>query len=252
MNQLQKQTTASLWSQLWQEAVRACEQEPALAPLIENTITASRNLPEAAGRLLSLKLAHPHMPAESWAPLFDRFCFDGGAALNETMSRDLDAFLQNDPAAKDVLCPFLFYKGFHALESYRLAHALWNDGRHTLARFVQSRMSEVFNVDIHPAAKIGKGIMMDHATGIVIGETAVVEDNVLFWHGVTLGGRDPAHEGGDRHPKIGQGVSLGVGCTVLGNIRIGKNAVVAGESMVLDDVAEGVTVVGVPARPVNK
>ena len=145
-----------------------------------------------------------------------------------------------------MLCPFLLFKGFHALQSYRLAHYLWTHERKPLALYVQNRVSDLFGVDIHPGARIGCGIMMDHATGIVIGETAVVEDDVLFWHGVTLGGRDFAPN--DRHPKIRKGAALGAGSTLLGNIEIGAGAKIAAGSIVVKDVPAGATVAGEPAK----
>lgn len=243
-------SVSSVWSTLWEEALKACEKEPTIAPLIQNTITCSRNLPEAISRLLAYKLADAQVSAESLTPLFERFCADMGPALNETISADLESILRNDPAAADVLCPFLFYKGFHALEAYRLSHYLWNKDNVLMARFVQNRVSDLFGVDIHPAAKIGRGIMMDHATGIVIGETATIGDNVLFWHAVTLGGKDPANIGGNRHPKIGAGASLGAGAILLGNISIGMNAKIAAGSIVVKDVEEGATVVGIAAKEI--
>jgi serine O-acetyltransferase len=243
-------SASSIWSALWEEAIKACEREPTLKPLIENTITCSRNLPEAVSRLLAYKLADSHISEEMLTPHFERFCADSGTKLNDVMAADLEALLKNDPAAADVLCPFLFYKGFHALESYRLANYLWINGNHLMARFVQNRISDVFGVDIHPAAKIGKGIMMDHATGIVIGETAVVEDGVLFWHAVTLGGKDPANIGGDRHPKIRKNAMLGAGSTIIGNVTVGASAKVAAGSVVVKDVEPGSTVAGTAATEI--
>lgn len=243
-------SASSIWSALWEEAIKACEREPALKPLIENTITCSRNLPEAVSHLLAYKISDEYISKEMLLPFFERFCDDSGPGLNEIMTADLEAILKNDPAAADVLCPFLFYKGFHALEAYRLAHHLWNNGNRLMARFVQNRISDAFAVDIHPAAKIGKGIMMDHATGIVIGETAVVEDGVLFWHAVTLGGKDPANTGGDRHPKIRGNAMLGAGSVILGNITVGHGAKVAAGSTVVKDVEPGSTVAGAAATEI--
>ena len=145
--------------------------------------------------------------------------------------------------------PFLFFKGFHALQAYRLAHWLWNEKRRHLALYLQTRVSDLFAVDIHPAARIGSGIMMDHATGIVIGETAVVEDNVSMLHAVTLGGT--GKEAGDRHPKIRTGVLIGAGAKILGNIEIGKGARVAAGSVVLQNVPPCKTVAGVPAKVIG-
>jgi serine O-acetyltransferase len=241
-----KQTT--VWTALWQEAVRVCEQEAALAPLIESTVTASRNIAEATAKLLVKRLATSEVNEDALTPIFEIFLSVSGPSLNDIITRDMECILKHDPAATNPLTPFLFFKGFHALQAYRLSHHLWNTRHHQLAFFIQSRISARFHVDIHPAAKIGHGIMMDHATGIVIGETAVVENNVLFWHGVTLGGT--GFETGDRHPKVREGAVLGANSTILGNIEIGRGAKVAAGSMVLSDVAENTTVAGVPAKPV--
>ncbi len=163
---------------------------------------------------------------------------------------DLVAVHERDPASRDLMTPFLYFKGFLSLQAYRVAHWLWKRDREHLARHLQSRMSEVFGVDIHPAARIGCGIMIDHGTGLVIGETAVVEDDVSMLHGVTLGGT--GKECGDRHPKIRRGVLLGAGSKVLGNIVVGEGAKVGAGSIVLDAVEPHTTVVGVPARPVGE
>ena len=162
---------------------------------------------------------------------------------------DLRAVFERDPACKGYVQPFLFFKGFQALQIQRVAHWLWGEGRETLAFYLQSRVSELFQVDIHPATRMGRGIFMDHGTGIVIGETAVVGDDVSMLHGVTLGGTGA--ERGDRHPKIGKGVLLGAGAKVLGNIEIGDYAKVASGSVVLRPVPKGCTAAGVPARLVN-
>jgi serine O-acetyltransferase len=162
---------------------------------------------------------------------------------------DLRAVFERDPACKGYLQPFLFFKGFQALQTYRVAHWLWSQGRETLAFYLQSRSSELFQVDIHPAAQIGAGVFIDHGTGVTIGETAVVGDDVSMLHGVTLGGTSA--EGGDRHPKIGKGVLLGAGAKVIGNIAIGDYAKIAAGSVVLKPVPAGCTAAGVPARLVN-
>ena len=163
---------------------------------------------------------------------------------------DLLATKERDPACKYFSTPLLFYKGFRALQSHKVSHWLWNNERHTLALFIQSRASEVYGIDIHPAAKIGKGVMIDHGTGVVIGETSVVEDNVSIFQGVTLGGT--GKQSGDRHPKVREGVLLSAGAKVLGNVEVGKNAKVAAGSVVLSDVKEGTTVAGIPAIEVGK
>ena len=162
---------------------------------------------------------------------------------------DLKAVFERDPACKGYVQPFLFFKGFQALQTYRIAHWLWGRGRETLAFYLQSRMSEVFQVDINPATRIGRGVFIDHGTGIVVGETAVIGDDVSMLQGVTLGGTGA--ERGDRHPKIGKGVLLGAGAKVLGNITIGDYARIASGAVVLKPVPSGCTAVGVPARLVN-
>jgi len=169
--------------------------------------------------------------------------------ISERARADVAAVYERDPACTSYLQPLLFFKGFMALQASRIAHALWTRGRLPLAQFIQMRVSEVFGVDIHPGARIGKGIMIDHATSIVIGETAVVEDDVSMLHSVTLGGT--GKEGGDRHPKIGRGVLIGAGAHILGNIRIGEQSRVGAGSVVLHDVPHCVTVAGVPAKIVG-
>ena len=162
---------------------------------------------------------------------------------------DVLATYTRDPACDDLSTPFLFYKGFHALQAHRIAHWLWQQGRNTLAQFFQNQISVTLGVDIHPAAQVGSGIMFDHATGIVIGETAVIEDDVSILHSVTLGGTGKSS--GDRHPKIRKGVLLSAGCKIIGNIEVGQNAKVGAGSVVLDNVPPNVTVAGVPAKIVG-
>jgi len=236
----------SRWPDLQAAATHCAEKEPLLSKLVTETILGAADLPEAVARLLSRKLADRYLTEEILFQLFKDFA---GATprLTEKISRDFDGILAHDPAATTVLCPFLFFKGFHALQSYRLAHYLWTHDRKPLALYVQNRVSDLFGVDIHPGARIGCGIMMDHATGIVIGETAVVEDDVLFWHGVTLGGRDFAPN--DRHPKIRKGAVLGAHSILLGNIEVGAGAKVAAGSIVVKDVPAGTTIAGAVARP---
>jgi serine O-acetyltransferase len=162
---------------------------------------------------------------------------------------DIAAVVDRDPATHRALEPVLYYKGFHAIQAHRLAHWLWNKGRKDFALYLQSRSSSVFQVDIHPAARIGRGIFLDHATGVVVGETAVIEDDVSMLHGVTLGGTGKEHE--DRHPKIRRGVMLGAGAKILGNIEVGHCARVAAGSVVVKSVPNNVTVAGVPAKVVG-
>ncbi|MCE9508655.1 MAG: serine O-acetyltransferase [Alphaproteobacteria bacterium] len=240
---------ATIWPSLRAAAETVAAAEPALAALVTNSILSAESLGAALGKILSGKLASANVSASDLMEIFTA-AHRAEPQLEKSAQYDLISIKENDPAAHDFLTPFLFFKGFHALQSHRVSHWLWEQGRKTLALYFQNRISDLFGVDIHPAAKIGQGVMMDHATGIVIGETAVVEDNVLFWHGVTLGGRGKS--GGDRHPKIRKGVWLGAGSTILGPVDIGANARVAAGSTVVGDVPAGVTVVGTPAKIVSK
>jgi serine O-acetyltransferase len=171
------------------------------------------------------------------------------SSLGQAVRADLSAVFERDPACNAYIEAFLYFKGFHAIQCYRVGHWLWTQNRQPMALFFQSRISELFDVDIHPAARLGRGIMIDHATGVVIGETAVVEDDVSMLHGVTLGGT--GKETGDRHPKIRRGVLLSMGAKVLGNIEIGEYSRVGAGSVVLKSVPAGCTAVGVPAKLVN-
>jgi serine O-acetyltransferase len=175
--------------------------------------------------------------------------FDASPDVRVAIRADLEAVVKRDPASHGVSEPFLHYKGFHALEAYRVAHWLWQAGRHALACYLQNRISEVFAVDIHPAARIGKGILIDHATSVVIGETAVVDDDVSMLHEVTLGGTGKTT--GDRHPKVRHGVLIGAGAKILGNVEIGEGSKVAAGSVVLTDVPPHTTVAGVPATVIG-
>ena len=175
---------------------------------------------------------------------------EGDCGIHDAVRADLQAVEERDSACHELYVPFLYFKGFHALQAYRVAHWLWKQGRRAMARFLQMRSSEVFGVDIHPAARIGKGIMIDHAHSIVIGETAVVGDNVSMLHSVTLGGTGKEEE--DRHPKIGDGVLIGAGAKVLGNITVGNCSRIAAGSVVLHDIAPCKTVAGVPAKVVGE
>ena len=170
-------------------------------------------------------------------------------SIGEAVRADITAYYERDPACDQYCLPLLYFKGYHAIQAHRINHCLWKEGRKTLAYFLQNRASEVFGVDIHPGAKFGCGIMFDHGTGIVIGETAVLGNNISLLHGVTLGGS--GKESGDRHPKIGDGVMIGANASVLGNIRIGHCAKIGAGSVVVRDVEPQTTVVGVPAKAVG-
>lgn len=198
--------------------------------------------------MLSNELAAAHLSAET----VYGFIQDGIAAdpsILDAALEDLSAHVDRDPASVGYLTPFLYFKGFHALQAHRIAHWLYNQDRKALAYYLQARTSQEYDVDIHPAARMGKGIMIDHASGVVIGETAVVENNVSMLHGVTLGGT--GKESGDRHPKIRSCVLLGAGARILGNIEVGVGAKVGASSLVLDSVPPHTTVAGVPAKVIG-
>jgi serine O-acetyltransferase len=216
--------------------------------MLSATILAHDDLGRSLSYQLARKLGDQELRAMSAREVAEE-AFSSDPAILSRVEADLAAVFERDPACKGYLQPFLFFKGFQALQTYRLAHWLWGQGRQTLAFYLQSRSSELFQVDIHPAAKIGSGVFLDHGTGITIGETAVIGDDVSMLHGVTLGGTSA--EPGDRHPKIGRGVLLGAGAKVIGNIVIGDYAKIAAGSVVLKAVPPGCTAAGVPARLVN-
>jgi serine O-acetyltransferase len=230
------------------QAEAAARAEPALYSMLNSVILQHDRLAEALSYELAAKLAWHELSAMSLRELADE-AYESDPDIVKAAEADMKAVYERDPACKGYLQPFLFFKGFHALQSHRLSHWLWSRGRETLAFYLQSRMSEVFQIDINPAAKIGKGVFVDHGTGIVIGETAVIGDDVSMLQGVTLGGTGA--ERGDRHPKVGKGVLLGAGAKVLGNITIGDYAKIASGSVVLKPVPAGCTAAGVPARLVN-
>ncbi|HEY8572511.1 serine O-acetyltransferase [Phenylobacterium sp.] len=237
-----------VWAALRNEAYAAAKSEAALASLLAAVILNHETLGDALSYQLARKLGDQELRAMSVRDIAEE-AYERAPELVEMAEADLRAVFERDPACKGYVQPFLFFKGFQALQTQRVAHWLWGQGRETLAFYLQSRSSEIFQVDIHPATKIGKGVFVDHGTGIVIGETAVIGDDVSMLQGVTLGGTGA--ERGDRHPKIGKGVLLGAGAKVLGNIHIGDYAKVASGSVVLKDVPAGCTAAGVPARLVN-
>lgn len=229
--------TKNLWPTIKSEAEKAKKSDPEIQSLVAPVLQ-SETLGLALAQIIGARLFQDAAERQKFTSLFLSFwTADAEAVLND----DLRSILDHDPAVKNILTPVLFFKGFHALQTYRLAHYLWTGGRQLIAEWLQARSSVVFGVDIHPAAKIGRGIMMDHATGIVIGETATVGDNVLFWHNVTLGGKSSANT--DRHPKIGNHVILGAGALLLGNIKIGDGAKIGAGAIVVKDVAPGATVI---------
>ena len=237
------------WSDLHAEVVALAAGEPVLASHLHATVIRHGSLDAALTHLLSGRLATDGVPAIALREVFAEACA-GEPGLVVAFAADLRAIAERDPAAIGLANPFLNHKGFHALQSHRIAHWYWRERRLALAQFLQSRVSEIFAVDIHPAAVVGTGVFIDHGTGVVIGETAVVGDNVSILQGVTLGGT--GKDCGDRHPKIGPGVLLSAGAKVLGNIRVGEGAKVGANSVVLTEVAPHTTVVGIPARVVGR
>jgi serine O-acetyltransferase len=237
-----------IWSALRKQAEELAGREPALASFVHATILNHARLEDALSYHLAKKVG-----GDDVSPMLAREIFDQAMAsdgeIGAAVRADLSAVFERDPACHSYVEAFLYYKGFHALECYRIAHWLWTENREGMALFFQSRISELFDVDIHPAAQLGRGIMIDHATGVVIGETAVVEDDVSMLHGVTLGGT--GKETGDRHPKIRRGVMLSMGAKVLGNIEVGEYSRIGAGSVVLKSVPAHCTAVGVPAKLVN-
>lgn len=237
-----------IWSILRQEVSQEAEKEPILASFLFATVLNHKSFEEALGFHLATKLSNQTIHSITLRDVMQAAYADDPQIVDAAVA-DLCAVCERDPACRNYSTPFLYFKGYHALQSYRLSHYLWTHERQALALQLQSRISETFSVDIHPAARIGQGILMDHATGIVVGETAVIEDCVSMLHEVTLGGT--GKETGDRHPKIRRGCMIGAGAKILGNIEIGEGAVVGGGSVVLQPVPPHTTVVGVPARPIG-
>jgi len=238
-----------IWDDIRTEAAENARQEPALAGFLHTSVLNHSHLEAALSYVLASKLGGPNITALTLRDIIVT-AFTADPTIGEAVRADLRAVVDRDPACPNYTYPLLYFKGFHALQAHRVAHHLWTTDHQPLALFIQSRVSEVWAVDIHPAARIGRGIMLDHATGIVIGETAVVADDVSMLHAVTLGGT--GKEAGDRHPKIRRGVMLGAGAKILGNIVVGEGSKVGAGSVVLDDVAPHTTVAGVPARPVGR
>ena len=237
-----------VWAALRNEAHAVAKSESALASLVAAVILNHDTLGDALSYQLARKLGDQELGAMSLRDTIEE-AYGSDPGIVETAEYDLKAVFERDPACRGYVQPFLFFKGFLALQTHRVAHWLSKEGRETLAFYLQSRSSELFQVDINPATRIGRGVFVDHGTGIVLGETAVIGDDVSMLQGVTLGGTGA--EQGDRHPKVGKGVLLGAGAKVLGNIKIGDYAKIASGSVVLKDVPAGCTAAGVPARLVN-
>lgn len=239
---------ASLWHIMRREAECSVSTEPILAGYLNTAILNHDSFESALSFRLASKLESPVLPPTLIRQVVKE-AVDSDPSICTAAQYDLAAVYSRDPACDDVTTAFLFLKGFHALEAQRVAHWLWASDRRTLAKLFQSKISAHLGVDIHPAARLGHGIMFDHATGIVVGETAVIEDDVSVLHSVTCGGT--GNETGDRHPKIRRGVLLSAGCKIIGNIEVGEGAKVGAGSVVLSDVPPHVTVAGVPARIVG-
>jgi serine O-acetyltransferase len=249
MNALKNDTPDPVWTRLRLEVEEVAKNESMLAGFLHDMVLKHRSLEAAISYFLANKLASPYLTTTSLRDVIFEALQDS-ADIRDAIRKDLEAVVERDPAARSMALPFLYFKGFQALQSYRASHWLWNQDRKPLALYLQSRISEAFDVDIHPAARIGKGILIDHGTGVVIGETAVVGDNVSMLHEVTLGGT--GKESGDRHPKVGHGVLIGAGAKILGNIKVGDGSKIAAGSIVLDEVPPHTTVAGIPAKAVGR
>ena len=237
-----------IWDRVRGEAEDIVRREPELASFIYSTVLHHERLEDAVIHRLAERLDHSALSGDLIRQTYDEALRDD-PDLGNAFRADLVAVYDRDPATSRFIDPLLYFKGFHAIQTHRLAHWLWRKGRKDFAYYLQSRSSAMFQVDINPAAKMGRGIFLDHATGFVMGETAVVEDDVSILHGVTLGGTGKENE--DRHPKIGRGVMIGAGAKILGNIKIGHCSRIAAGSVVVKPVRNNVTVAGVPAREVG-
>ena len=238
-----------VWSRIRSEAEDIAHREPELAAFIYENILHHDTLEGAVTHRISQRLDHADVSAELIRQAY-RDALEDEPALGEVFRADIVAIVDRDPATTRFCEPVLYYKGFHAIQTHRLAHWLLSKGRKDFALYLQSRASVVFQCDINPAARIGRGIFLDHATGLVVGETAVIDDDVSILHDVTLGGTGKEHE--DRHPKIRHGVMIGAGAKILGNIEVGHCARIAAGSVVIKPVPHNTTVAGVPAKVVGE
>ncbi len=243
-----QQFTDELWARLRREAEDAYQRAPQLAPLFLDSIINQSSFEGAVIHRVASRLKNDVISPPVIVQAFLR-AVAADPDIATAVRADITAVYERDPACARFIEPFLYFKGFHAIQAHRLTHFLWSNGERDFALYLQSRSSEVFQTDIHPAARFGQGIFLDHATGLVVGETAVVEDEVSMLQDVTLGGT--GKEAGDRHPKIRRGTMIGAGAKILGNIEIGENARIAAGSVVLRPVAAHTTVAGVPARVVR-
>lgn len=237
-----------VWARVRAEAEAIVSEEPALASFAYATILSHSTLEDAVIHRLAQRLDHADVPGELLRRVFET-AIEQDSSIGECIRADLSAVIDRDAATKRMIEPLLYFKGFSAIQTHRFAHFLWKDGRRDFALYLQSRASSVYGTDINPAARLGRGILLDHATGVVIGETAVIDDDVSILQNVTLGGT--GKESGDRHPKIRRGVLIGAGAKILGNIVVGECARVGAGSVVLADVPPCMTVAGVPAKVVG-
>ncbi len=237
-----------IWQKVRTEAEQIAREEPALASFVFATVLNHRQLEQAVCHRLAQRLEHSDVDRGLLRQTFDEV-MGNDPELRNAFRADLSAVFERDPACSRYVEPLLYFKGFHALQTQRLAHQLWKSGRRDFALYLQSQSSRIFGIDIHPAAKIGLGVFIDHGHAIVVGETAVIGNNVSILHNVTLGGT--GKKGGDRHPKIGDHVLIGAGAKILGDIKIGCGSKVAAGSVVLADVPPKTTVAGVPAKKVG-
>lgn len=234
-----------IWNEIKNEINLRINAEPSLKPYLSSLITSQDNFLACIASILASKLNSNALSSED-IKKFILEVFTNCEGIEDSLIKDLIFFKENDPACDYYSTPILFYKGYQGLATYRAANCLWKNNRHTMALFFQNRASEIFGVDIHPAAEIKGGVMIDHATGVVIGETTTIDENVSIYQGVTLGGK--GLDIGDRHPKIQSGVSIYASSTILGNIIIGENSTVAAGSLVLKDVEPNTRVAGIPAK----
>lgn len=238
-----------VWDRIRGEATEIVANEPLLGGMVHSCILHHGRLEHALAYRMSMKLASGEMSEQMLREISDD-AYSSDPHLAEAARADIVAVSERDPACHRFVQPLLYFKGFQAIQAYRVGHWLWHRGQKDMAYLLQMRISETFGIDIHPAARIGKGLMIDHVHSIVIGETAVVGDNVSMLHAVTLGGTGKEEE--DRHPKIGDGVLIGAGAKVLGNISVGCCSRIAAGSVVLNDIPPAATVAGVPAKVVGK
>ncbi|XP_071725148.1 serine acetyltransferase 1, chloroplastic-like [Rutidosis leptorrhynchoides] len=247
-NQLLLEEEDDLWLRIREEAHSDIQQEPILFKFYYSSILSHDCLENALAHNLAVKFSNADLSMDVLNDIFSSV-LSTNQDIGKAIRDDLQAVTERDPACNSLVHCFLHFKGFLALQAQRVAHFFWKSGRKVMALLIQSRISETFAVDIHPGAKIGCGIVLDHATGVVIGETTVIGDGVTILHNVTLGGTGKVS--GDRHPKIGDGVFIGAGANILGNVRVGNGAKIGASSVVLKEVPTNCTVVGNPAKLVG-